>query len=114
VRNTSYITELDAEDEIIICCHHGARSYEGAQILMESEFPLVANLIGGVDAWSCLAAVGKSLRGGCSKGVGPLRGVTGPGFRGRPRGASPWESRVRSVFCTLLVDPSIPRYREGG
>lgn len=60
------VMELDAEDEIIVCCHHGARSYEGAQILMESGFPRVANLIGGIDAWSC------------------------------------------------LVDPSIPRYREGG
>ncbi len=46
--------------------HHGARSHEGAQILIESGFPRVANLIGGIDAWSC------------------------------------------------LVDPSIPRYRDGG
>ncbi len=46
--------ELDAEDEIVICCHHGARSYEGAQILIESGFPRVANLIGGINAWSCL------------------------------------------------------------
>ncbi len=60
------VMELDAEDEIIVCCHHGARSYEGAQILIESGFPRVANLIGGIDLWSC------------------------------------------------VVDPSIPRYREGG
>jgi rhodanese-related sulfurtransferase len=60
------VMELDAEDEIIVCCHHGARSYEGAQILVESGFPRVANMIGGIDAWSC------------------------------------------------FVDPSIPRYREGG
>ncbi len=60
------VLELEAEDEIVVCCHHGARSYEGAQILIESGFPRVANLIGGIDAWSC------------------------------------------------LVDPSIPRYREGG
>ena len=60
------VVELDAEDEIIVCRHHGARSYEGAQILIESGFPRVANLIGGIDLWSC------------------------------------------------LVDPSIPRYREGG
>jgi rhodanese-related sulfurtransferase len=35
--------------------HHGARSDEGAQILIESGFPRVANLIGGIDAWSSLA-----------------------------------------------------------
>lgn len=60
------VMELDQEDEIIVCCHHGSRSYEGAQILIESGFPRVANLVGGIDLWSC------------------------------------------------VVDPSIPRYREGG
>jgi hypothetical protein len=39
---------LDAEDEIVVCCHHGARSDAGAQILIESGFPRVANLIGGI------------------------------------------------------------------
>ena len=49
------VLELDAEDEIIVCRHHGARSHEGAQILIESGFPRVANLIGGIARWSCLA-----------------------------------------------------------
>lgn len=48
------VLELDAEDEIVMVCHHGERSYEAAQILAESGFPHVANLIGGIDAWSCL------------------------------------------------------------
>lgn len=32
----------------------GRRVYDGARILIESAFPRVADLIGGIDAWLCL------------------------------------------------------------
>ena len=46
--------ELMAEEEIVVMCHHGIRSMEGAHLLKESGFDKVHNLVGGIDAWSQL------------------------------------------------------------
>ncbi len=44
--------ELAYEDEIVVYCHHGVRSYQAGRILKESGFNNVYNLMGGIDAWS--------------------------------------------------------------
>jgi rhodanese-related sulfurtransferase len=45
--------ELDPEREIVCICHHGIRSQRAAQFLATSGgFERVANLRGGIDAWS--------------------------------------------------------------
>ncbi|MCH8157489.1 MAG: rhodanese [Nitrospinae bacterium] len=46
------IQEIMFEEEIVVYCHQGERSYRGAQILIESGFKKVYNLLGGIDAWS--------------------------------------------------------------
>ena len=43
---------LDPEKQIICCCHHGSRSQRAALHLLSSGFPNVANLVGGIHAWS--------------------------------------------------------------
>ncbi len=45
--------ELNQDDEIIVICHHGMRSQQAASYLVHSGFKNVANLTGGIDAWSC-------------------------------------------------------------
>jgi adenylyltransferase/sulfurtransferase len=42
----------DKNTEIICYCHHGIRSYQAACFLAEKGFTKVANLVGGIDAWS--------------------------------------------------------------
>ena len=37
---------------IVVYCHHGVRSMSGAAILQQAGFENVANLVGGIDAWS--------------------------------------------------------------
>lgn len=49
------VQEIMFEEEIAVYCHHGERSYRGAEILIESGFKKVYNLIGGIDAWSQVA-----------------------------------------------------------
>jgi len=44
--------ELDQSSEIIIHCHHGGRSMKACMYLEESGYENVANVIGGIDAWS--------------------------------------------------------------
>ncbi len=44
--------ELNAEAEIVVHCHHGARSRKAVSLLYEKGFRNVKNLIGGIDAWS--------------------------------------------------------------
>jgi len=44
--------ELDPEKDIVVVCHHGIRSANVAQFLVQHEFERVANLDGGIDAWS--------------------------------------------------------------
>ena len=45
-------TELDPEQEIVVICHHGMRSQQAANYLERSGFKNLANLKGGIDAWS--------------------------------------------------------------
>jgi rhodanese-related sulfurtransferase len=44
--------ELDPDREIVVICHHGMRSQQAALYLVQSGFKHVANLVGGIDAWS--------------------------------------------------------------
>ncbi|MGR8980470.1 MAG: rhodanese-like domain-containing protein [Gammaproteobacteria bacterium] len=46
------IGELDPNKEIIVICHHGIRSRHAAHYLARAGFENVANLTGGIDAWS--------------------------------------------------------------
>ena len=48
----SRLTELDPDDEIVVLCHHGIRSARVAAFLDQQGFRRVANLTGGIDAWS--------------------------------------------------------------
>jgi rhodanese-related sulfurtransferase len=45
--------ELDPQQEIVVICHHGMRSQQAANYLAQSGYKNVANLTGGIDAWSC-------------------------------------------------------------
>jgi sulfur-carrier protein adenylyltransferase/sulfurtransferase len=40
------------EEEIVVYCHVGERSYRAVSLLLESGFKKVHNLVGGIDAWS--------------------------------------------------------------
>jgi len=44
--------ELAFEDDIVVYCHHGIRSYQAGMLLKEAGFNTVYNLMGGIDAWS--------------------------------------------------------------
>lgn len=44
--------ELDRDAEIVVVCHHGARSYQVAAFLEQQGFANVHNLYGGVAAWA--------------------------------------------------------------
>lgn len=44
--------ELDPDAEIVVFCHHGIRSAHVVQFLAQREFAHVANLAGGIEAWS--------------------------------------------------------------
>lgn len=44
--------ELDRDAEIILTCHHGGRSMQAAQFLVNQGYRRVANLMGGIDAWA--------------------------------------------------------------
>ena len=43
---------LDRNAEIIAHCHHGMRSADAVQFLLQQGFSTVKNLVGGIDAWS--------------------------------------------------------------
>lgn len=45
--------ELNPQQEIVVICHHGVRSSQACRYLLNSGFEHVANLTGGIDAWSC-------------------------------------------------------------
>lgn len=45
-------TELDPDAEIVVICHHGARSAQVCMFLERQGFPRVVNLTGGVAAWA--------------------------------------------------------------
>jgi len=44
--------ELSPDDEIVVICHHGARSMQVAMFLERNGFASLYNLTGGVDAWT--------------------------------------------------------------
>jgi rhodanese-related sulfurtransferase len=44
--------ELDPERPVAVLCHHGARSQRVAMFLAQNGFSRVANIAGGIDAWS--------------------------------------------------------------
>ncbi len=46
--------ELNSDQEIVVICHHGMRSQQAANYLATAGFKNIANLTGGIDAWSCL------------------------------------------------------------
>lgn len=45
--------ELNPQQEIVVICHHGVRSSQACLYLNNSGFKQIANLTGGIDAWSC-------------------------------------------------------------
>lgn len=46
------LDELDKQQAIVCVCHHGFRSQQAALFLVHSGFTNIANLKGGIDAWS--------------------------------------------------------------
>lgn len=44
--------EIDASRDVVVICHHGARSMQVALFLERKGFDSVLNLAGGVDAWA--------------------------------------------------------------
>ena len=51
-RVPSRLAELDASQPVACLCHHGARSQQVALYLERHGFDTVANVAGGIDAWS--------------------------------------------------------------
>lgn len=49
---TARISELDTTRPVACLCHHGARSLRVAAFLAQNGFAHVANISGGIDAWS--------------------------------------------------------------
>lgn len=48
----SWVEELDKRQEYVLQCHTGVRSFQAALMLERLGFTHVANLTGGIDAWS--------------------------------------------------------------
>ena len=46
------IGNLNRDSEIIAICHHGMRSADATNFLIQQGFSNVKNLVGGIDAWS--------------------------------------------------------------
>ena len=46
------LTRLNRDAEIIAICHHGMRSADATNFLLQQGFANVKNLVGGIDAWS--------------------------------------------------------------
>jgi rhodanese-related sulfurtransferase len=46
------LAELDPDQPVACLCHHGMRSLQVANFLVQSGFTEVVNLQGGIDAWS--------------------------------------------------------------
>lgn len=44
--------EIPRDADIVVYCHHGARSDMAARLLLAAGFPRVRNLVGGIDRWS--------------------------------------------------------------
>jgi len=46
------LDELKPDDETVVICHHGMRSFQVASYLEGNGFNKITNLEGGVDAWA--------------------------------------------------------------
>ncbi|MEM6998878.1 MAG: rhodanese-like domain-containing protein [Pseudomonadota bacterium] len=46
------LNELKQDDETVVICHHGMRSFQVASYLEGNGYDKIANLEGGVDAWA--------------------------------------------------------------
>jgi len=46
------LSELDPDTPIACLCHHGGRSMQVAQFLLNQGFSRVANIAGGIHAWA--------------------------------------------------------------
>jgi len=46
------LQELKPDQEIVVHCHHGGRSQRACEFLSAQGFTNLANLAGGIDAWS--------------------------------------------------------------
>lgn len=46
------LDQLNRDSEIIAICHHGMRSADATNFLLQQGFSAVKNLVGGIDAWS--------------------------------------------------------------
>jgi rhodanese-related sulfurtransferase len=46
------LAELDPDQPIACLCHHGGRSQRVAMFLAQNGFSKLANIAGGIDAWS--------------------------------------------------------------
>jgi rhodanese-related sulfurtransferase len=46
------LSELDRDKPIAVLCHHGGRSMQVAAFLVQQGFSHVANIAGGIHAWS--------------------------------------------------------------
>lgn len=46
------LSELDPERPVAVLCHHGGRSMQVAMFLTRQGFTHIANVSGGIDAWS--------------------------------------------------------------
>lgn len=51
-QNLDAIRRLQDDGELVVICHHGARSMYVAQFLQNQGFDDLINLRGGIDAWS--------------------------------------------------------------
>ena len=46
------VADLDPDRPVAVLCHHGGRSMQVAMFLAQHGFERVANVAGGIDAWS--------------------------------------------------------------
>ena len=46
------LESLKPDDEIVVICHHGIRSFQIANYLNDNGYKQIVNLTGGVDAWA--------------------------------------------------------------
>ena len=46
------LAEIDPAQDVVVICHHGARSMQVAMFLERNGFGSVYNLMGGVEAWA--------------------------------------------------------------
>jgi rhodanese-related sulfurtransferase len=47
-----WVNALDKEREYVVYCHHGMRSMQACMFMRRNGFSRLANLAGGIDAWS--------------------------------------------------------------